>query len=106
MQYESNAFKVTMIVPKRYPDGSPIRASVWGEMTTELRELESDFTEVPVKGEWRREEDDDSRTYFITVSAIERVEGLRALLGRWRSPFRQAAMYFDYHPVCFELVEE
>jgi hypothetical protein len=106
MQYEANAFKVTMIFPKKYPDGSPIRASVWSEMTTELRELESDFTEVPVKGEWRREEDDDSRMYFITVAAIGRVEALRDFVKRWRAPFGQEAMYFDYHPVRFELIED
>ncbi|MBI1739967.1 MAG: hypothetical protein HYR57_03685 [Candidatus Koribacter versatilis] len=106
MPYEPNAFKVTVIFPKQYPVGSPILASVWNGMTTELRELESNFTEVPVRGEWRSEDDDDSRMYFITVSAVGRVQALRDFVARWRTPFRQQAMYFDYHPVRFELVED
>ena len=106
MLYEANAFKVTIIFPKHYPSGNPVAASVWGGMTTELRELESDFTEVPVSGEWRSEDDDDSRMYFVTVSDIDRVEALQKFVGRWRGPFRQRAMYMDYHPVRFELTED
>lgn len=106
MAYEANAFKVTIIFPKQYPDGRPIFASVWNGMTTELRELESDFAEVPARGEWRSEDDDDSRMYFITVSAVERVQALRDFVAWWRTPFRQQAMYFDYHPVRFELVAD
>jgi len=106
MQYDANAFKVTIIFPKRYPDARPITASVWSGMTTELRELESDFTEVPLRGEWRSEDDDDSRMYFMTVSDIDRVEALQKFVGRWRLPFRQRAMYFDYHPVRFDLIED
>jgi hypothetical protein len=104
VRYHSNAFKVTLIFPKKYRGGSPILASAWNAMTTEFRELESDFTEVPVKGEWRSEEDDDSRMYFVTVSTLGRVEQLRNFVKHWRSPFGQETMYFDYHPVHFELV--
>ena len=104
MQYISNAYKVTMIFPKRYPDGLPILASVWNAMTTELRRLESDFTEIPVRGEWRSEEDDHSGMFFLTLSTLERVEQLRNFVKNWRSPFGQETMYFDYHPVYFELV--
>lgn len=75
-------------------------------MTTELRELEGDFTEVPIRGEWRSENDDDSRMYFLTVSDMDRVWALKKFVGRWRQPFRQSAMYFDYHPVRFELIED
>jgi len=74
-------------------------------MTTELRELESDFTEIPVRGEWRSEADDDSRMYFMTVPTLERVDQLQQFVGRWRRPFKQVQMYFDYHPVHFELIE-
>ncbi len=73
-------------------------------MTTELRELESDFTQIGAGGEWRGEGDDDSRMYFITVPTLERVEQLRNFVKHWRSPFGQETMYFDYHPVHFELV--
>jgi hypothetical protein len=104
MQYQSNAYRVTMIFPKKYPDGSPVLASVWIAMANELRELESDFTEILIRGEWRSEEDDDSGMYFITVPTLERVEELRHFVKRWRSPFKQETMYFDYHPVHFELV--
>ncbi len=93
-----------MIFAKKYRDGSLILASVWNAMTTELRELESDFTEIRARGEWRSEEDDDSRMYFITVPTLERVEQLRNFVKHWRSPFGQETMYFDYHPVDFELV--
>jgi len=106
MPYEANAFKVTVIFPQRDPEGNPIAASLWNGMTTELRELESDFTEVPIRGEWRSENDDDSRFYFLTVLDMDRVEGLQKFVGRWRQPFRQRAMYFDYHPVRFELIED
>lgn len=75
-------------------------------MTTELRELQTDFTEVRVRGEWRSEGDDDSHLYFMTVSDIDRVEALQKFVGRWREPFRQRAMYFDYHTVRFELIED
>jgi len=56
MRFQSNAYKVTMIFPKKYPDGSPILTSAWFAMTNELRELESDFTEIPVRvsGEAKR----------------------------------------------------
>ncbi len=111
MQYHSNAYKVTMIFPKKHsdPDKSQILASVWNAMTTELRELESDFTEIPVRGEWKSELDDDSSMYFITVATLERVEQLRNFVKRWRKRFGQETpyqqtMYFDYHPVHFELV--
>jgi hypothetical protein len=104
MQYEANGYKVTMIFPKRYRDGSSILASVWNEMTTELRELEGGFSEVPIKGEWRNGEDDESVMYFITVPDVERVQQLQAFVKRWRDPFGQEAMYFDYHPVHYELI--
>lgn len=93
-----------MIFPKRHPDGSPILASVWNAMTTELRELESDFTEIAVKGEWRHESDEESSMYFISVSTLERVEQLRKFVARSRTAFGQEKMYFDYHPVHFEEV--
>lgn len=106
MQYHANAYKITMIFPKKYPDGSRIMTSIWDGMTGDLRELEADFTEIPVRGEWRGEGDDDSGIFFITVSTLERVEQLRNFVKRWRSPFGQQAMYFDYHPVHFELVKD
>jgi len=106
MQYRSNAYKVIMISPKKYQDGSPILTSVWIAMTTELCELESDFTQIPVRGEWRSEKDDDSSMYFITVPALERVEQLRNFVRKWRRPLGQETMYFDYHPVHFELVSD
>lgn len=75
-------------------------------MTTQLWELESDFTEISVSGEWRSEEDAESRMYFLTVADTDRVEALRKFVTRWRQPFRQRAMYFDYHPVRFELIDD
>lgn len=106
MKYVANGYKVTMIFPKRYRDGTSILASVWNAMTTELRELESDFSELSIKGEWRIGEDDESIMYFITVPDLERVERLQNLVKRWRIPFGQEAMYFDYHPVRYELVSD
>lgn len=108
MPYQANAYKVTMIFPKKYPDPNrnPILASVWNAMTTELRELEENFTEIPVRGEWKSQVDDDSSMYFITVATLERVEQLRKFIKNWRKPFGQETMYFDYHPVHFELVGE
>jgi len=44
--------------------------------------------------------------YFVIVSTLERVEQLRDFVKRWRSPLGQAAMYFDYHPVRFELLSD
>ena len=110
MQYHSNAYKVTMISPRNYPDGEKISASVLTAMTNELREKvaewKSGFTEITVRGEWRSVEDNDSRMYFITVSTLEQVEWLRNFVKHWRSPFGQETMYFDYHPVHFELVSD
>jgi hypothetical protein len=106
MQYEANGYKVTMIFPKKYRDGTLIRASVWNAMTTELRELENDFSELAIKGEWRNGEDDESIMYFITVPTLERVNELQAFVKRWRHPFGQEAMYFDYHPVHYELIAD
>jgi len=103
MQHQLNAFRVTMIFPRRYSGGNPIPASVWNHMTTELRELQADLADVPVKGEWRSE-DDENRLYLVTVRTLERVESLRDFAQRWRTAFRQRALYFDYHPVCFELI--
>jgi hypothetical protein len=102
MAYQPNAYKVTMIFPKKYPDGYLIPASVWNAMANELRELEANFTEIPILGEWRAEKDDNSMLYFITVTTLERVEQLREFARRWRRPLRQQKMYFDYHPVNFE----
>ena len=104
MQYESNGYKVTMIFPKRYRDGTSILASVWNAMTTELRELESDFSEVTIQGEWRNGEDDESIMYFITVPSLARVQQLQVFVQRWRRPFGQEAMYFDYHPIHYQLI--
>ncbi len=115
MEYHSNAYKVTMIFAMKYQAGRPNLASVWNAMTTELREmttelrevvskLESGFTEIRARGEWRGEGDDDSRLYFITVPTLEGVEELRNFVKKWRTPFGQTTMYFDYHPVDFELV--
>lgn len=110
MQYHANAYKVTMIFPQKFPDGNSISASVLNAMTTELCEIvagwKSGFTEIPVRGEWRSEKDDDSRMYFLTVSTLERVEQLRNFVRKWRKPFGQETMYFDYHPVHFELVSD
>ena len=44
--------------------------------------------------------------YFITVSTLERVEQLRNFVKHWRDPLGQETMYFDYHPVHFELVSD
>ena len=93
-----------MIFPKKYKGGKAISASVLNAMNTELCGLESDFTKIPVGGEWRSEKDYDSSMYFITVPTLERVEQLRNFVKHWRSPFGQETMYFDYHPVHFELV--
>jgi len=106
MKYEPNGYKVTMIFPKEYPDRTPISASVWNEMTTELRDLEGGFSEILIRGEWRNGEDDESRMYFITVPTLDRVRQLQELSRRWRRPFRQEAMYFDYHPVHYDLIAE
>jgi hypothetical protein len=44
--------------------------------------------------------------YFITVPTLERVNELLAFVKRWRHPFGQEAMYFDYHPVHYELIAD
>ena len=77
MEHRSNAYKVIMIFPKKYPSGNPVMASVWNAMTTELRELEGEFTEIEAGGEWRGEKD-DSCLYFFG-SSPKTVMGLRGL---------------------------
>jgi hypothetical protein len=104
MEFHANGFKTTLIFPKRYPNGQPVLSSVWREMTQELRELEGGFSEFPIQGEWRSGESDESKLYFISVRSLERVRQLQALVTRWRIPFQQEAMYFDYYPVHYELI--
>ena len=103
MKYRSNAYKVTVIFPEKYPDGNPIMESVWNAMTTELRKQEDGFTKTPASGEWRGERD-DSRLYFFTVPTFERVKNLQRFVERWCGPFRQETMYFEYQPVHVEFL--
>ena len=108
MQDQANAYKVTMIFPKKDPDGKKISASVLNAMTNELREKvaewKSGFTEIPVRGEWRSAKDDNNSMYFLTVSTLDQVEQLWSFVRKWRKPFQQETMCFDYHPIHFELV--
>ena len=111
MQDHANAYKVTMIFVMEYEDGNlKLARACWNRMTNEFREKvtewKSGFTEITVRGEWRSVEDNDSRMYSITVSTLEQVEWLRNFVKDWRIPFGQKTMYFDYHPVHFELVSD
>jgi hypothetical protein len=104
MQYEANGFKVTFSIPKRYNNGEAIEASKWSKFTTELRELQSGLTKILAEGEWESRKDSESVVYIISVRAVAEVDALYELVRRWRKPFGQKKMYFDCHPVYFDLI--
>lgn len=106
MKYDLNGFKVSFVIPKRYNDGRKIEASKWARFGAELRELQSDFTEISAGGEWQSKQDPESVVYVISVKTVKEVDALRELVRRWRSPFDQEKMYFDCLPVFFELIDD
>lgn len=95
--------KVTLIFPITDNSGEPFDAEVWRWWQRALIEL-GDYTELGVGEGTFRGHTDRNRIVVMVVppNALARI---RTFLKEARRQFKQDAMYFEYHPVEFELVE-
>ncbi len=98
MDYEPNAFKVTLIFPLRDNEGRPFPESVWQWWNSEIARVLPGFTDMGgVEGLWQKKV--DQNLMLFSVVERERLDEVRSFLREARIRFGQNAMYFEFHPV-------
>jgi hypothetical protein len=101
---ESNALKLTLLIPLYDNDGEPFDLATWNWWNDQLTSLVVGFTDHGVAtGSWRGYTD-ENRVIIVVVKSKEEVLAIRQLLQKARARFRQEAMYLEYHEVFFEEV--
>ena len=99
-------FKVTLLIPLTDNDGQQFDLLTWTWWSDQLAVLVNGFTEHGVATGWWRGHADHNRVFVIVVKTLREVDALRRLLVEGCNRFRQHAMYFEYHRVFFEEVEQ
>jgi hypothetical protein len=104
VEYSPNAFKLTLLFPMYDTKGEPFSESVWDWWRTEFTKLTTGFTELGQVVGWWQGQTDRNRLVFVIISsgAENRLDAVRRFLADARVRFRQAAMYFELHPVQHE----
>lgn len=70
----------------------------------ELTRILSGFTILGIVSGWWQHQSDENQWIVAVVQSMEQVDELRTFLKLARDRFTQDAMYFEWHPVHFELV--
>jgi hypothetical protein len=104
MNESEEHFRVTMFFPLRDNDGNAFEEEIWGWWRDELTNILSGFTDLGVVNGWWQGQSDQNKCIVAVVESAEKVDDLRRFLQSARKSFRQDAMYFEWHPVHFELV--
>ena len=98
--------KVTLLIPLTDNDGQSFDLLTWDWWNDRLTALVSGFTDHGVATGWWRGYADQNRVIVVVVKTMREVRALRRLLLEACERFRQQAMYFEYHRVFFEEVQE
>lgn len=104
MNESEKHFKVTKFFPLRDNDGNAFEEEIWEWWRDGLTKTVSGFTDLGVVIGWWQGQSDQNRWIVAVVESAEQVDELRTFLKSARQMFRQDAMYFEWHPVHFELV--
>ena len=104
MNENKEHFKVTMFFPLRDNEGNTFEEETWEWWRDELTKLLSGFTDLGVVHGWWQGQSDQNQWITAVVESAEQVDELRRFLQSARQMFGQDAMYFEWHPVHFELV--
>jgi hypothetical protein len=104
MNESEEHFRVTMFFPLRDNDGNAFEEEIWEWWRDELTKTLSGFTDLGVVSGWWQGQSDQNQSIVAVVESAEQVDELRRFLKSARQMFRQDAMYFEWHPVHFELV--
>ena|SRR5579862_1814720 len=99
--HEMNAYKVTMLFPELGNDGRPFSASVWGWWLDQIISIGLHH-EFAANGIWRNQP--EAHRCIVMVIEQDKLPAVEAFLSEAKKRFAQEAMYFDYHPVHFELI--
>jgi len=94
-----------MFFPIRDNDQNLFDEDVWKWQRDEITRIVSGFTELGVVVGWWEGQFDQNKWIVAVVENMEIVDQLRIFLQKARHRFRQDAMYFEWHPVRFELVK-
>ena len=97
-------YKVTVLLPLTDNQGHPFDEQRWIWWNDQLTSLVAGFTDLGVVRGWWRGHSDRNRHLTMIVETIDEVNAIRNLLRVARLPFRQEAMYLEYHVVYFEEV--
>src|SRR5262245_59765309 len=97
-------FRVTMFFPLRDNDGNVFEEEVWEWWRDELTRILSWFTILGIVNGWWQHQSDQNQWIARVVQSEKEVDELRTFLKSAREMFTQDAMYFEWHPVHFELV--
>lgn len=104
MSESAGHFKVTMFFPLRDNDGNAFEEETWEWWRDELTTLLAGFTDLGAVNGWWQGQSDQNQWIVAIVESAESMDGIRHFLKSARQMFRQDAMYFEWHPVHFELV--
>ncbi len=97
-------FKVTMFFPLADNEGNAFDEDTWKWWRDGITKLLSGFTDLGVVDGWWHGQSDQNRWIVAVVESEGQVDQLRRFLQLAREQFRQDTMYFEWHPVRFELV--
>jgi hypothetical protein len=97
-------FKLTLFFPLRDNEGEAFEEVIWASWRNELTKLLSGFTDLGVVNGWWQGQSDQNQWIVAVITGTEQLDALRGFLQWARQVFRQDAMYFEWHPVHFELV--
>jgi hypothetical protein len=101
MLLDLNAYKVTMLFPIVANDGIPFSPETWDWWLDNILSI-GYFHESMTRGRWK-DQSEDHRCVVMIVSE-EELPNLEAFLREARERFEQECMYFEAHPVHFELI--
>jgi hypothetical protein len=104
MKASKELFKVTMFFPLTDNEGNLFDQDTWGWWRDEITNVIAAFTDLGVVTGWWHGHSDRNRWILAVVRGEVEIAKLRNFLRRARLWFRQDAMYFEWHPVNFELV--
>jgi len=104
MEFQPNAYKVTLLFPMYDNSAAPFPESVWDWWRSEFTRVVPGYTEVGEVLGWWQGQTDRNRMVYVVVKSDDttKLQQLRDFVAAARTQFRQAAMYFEMHPIRYE----
>jgi hypothetical protein len=102
MDFHLNAYKVTMLFPIVANDGEPFSIETWTWWLDNIVSI-GHYHEFDTRGQWQEQK--EAHRCVVMIVSEDDLPAIETFLREARVMFAQDVMYFEAHPVHFELIE-